>query len=107
VDVTATLTDGAAQCEFVYHNVDIEIPNYLLIQYRRVISPGAKAVKPWDYHVGHLFKTLEKVAGEELDQVGQEAIEAGLAEFTERYGEQAMQRVLASRSKEYTCWTMN
>jgi hypothetical protein len=101
VDVIATLTDGAAQCEFVYHNVDITIPNYLLIQYRRAISPGAKAVKSWDYHVGHLFRTLEKVAGEELGQVGQEAIQAGLAEFVERYGEQAMQWVVASRSKDY------
>ena len=56
---------------------------------------------PWDYHVGHLFRTFEKVAVEELGQVGQEAIEAGLTEFAERYGEQAMQRVVASRSKDY------
>jgi L-2-amino-thiazoline-4-carboxylic acid hydrolase len=101
VDVIATLTDGAAQCEFVYHNVDITIPHYLLIQYRRAISPGAKAVQPWDCHVGHLFRTFEKVAGEELGQVGQEVIQAGLTEFAERYGEQAMQRVVASRSKDY------
>jgi hypothetical protein len=101
VDVIATLTNGAAQCEFVYYNADITIPNYLLIQYRRAISPGAKAVKPWDYHVGHLFRTLEKVVVEELGQVGQEAIQAGLAEFAKRYGEQAMQRVVASRSKDY------
>jgi hypothetical protein len=101
MDVIATLTNGASQCEFVYYNVDITIPNYLLIQYRRAISPGAKAVRSWDYHVGHLFRTLEKVAVEELGQVGQEAIQAGLVEFAERYGEQAMQRVVTSRSKDY------
>jgi hypothetical protein len=101
MDVISTLSDGAARCEFVYHNADITIPNYLLVQYRRAISPGLKAVKPWDYHVGHLFSTLEKVAVEELGQVGQEAIQAGLAEFAKRYGEQAMQKVVASRSKDY------
>jgi FKBP-type peptidyl-prolyl cis-trans isomerase (trigger factor) len=51
--------------------------------------------------VGHLFSTLEKVAVEELGQVGQEAIQAGLAEFAKWYGEQAMQKVVASRSKDY------
>ncbi len=101
VDVNATLPNGAAQCEFVYYDANLTIPNYLLIQYRRAISPGAKVVKSWDYHVGHLFRTLEKVAVEELGQVGQEAIQTGLAEFAERYGEQAMQRVVASRSKDY------
>ena len=101
LDVNATLTNGAAQCEFVYHDANLTIPNYLMIQYRRVVSPGARAVMPWDYHVGHLFSTLEKVAVGELGQVGQAAIEAGLAAFAERYGEQAKQRVVASRGKDY------
>lgn len=102
LDVKGTQTDGAAACEFVYHDADPTLPNYLLIGYRRAVRPGVKAVMPWDYHVGHLFTTLEKVIVEELGEEGQRAIEAGLAEFAERYGEQAMQRVLASRSKDYT-----
>jgi hypothetical protein len=101
VDVNATLPNGAAECEFVYYNADVTILNYLLIQYRKAVNPGAKAVMPWDYHVGHLFRTLERVGVEELGRAGQEAIGAGLAEFAERYGEQAMQRVVASRSKDY------
>jgi hypothetical protein len=101
VEVIATLTSGATRCEFVYHDAEVTLPNYLLIQYRRAISPGLKAIKPWDYHTGHLFRTLEKEIVEELGLVGQEAIQAGLAEFAERYGEQVMQRVVASRSKDY------
>jgi hypothetical protein len=101
LDVNGTLPNGAAQCEFVYHEADLTILNYLVIQYRRAVSPGARAVMPWDYHVGHLFSRFEKVAVEELGQVGQEAIEAGLTEFAQRYGEQAMQRVVAGRGKDY------
>jgi hypothetical protein len=101
VDVNATLPNGATQCEFVYYNADVTILNYLLIQYRKVFRPGAKAVMSWDYHVGHLFSTLEKVTVEELGQVGKEAIEAGLTEFAERYGEQAIQKVVTSRSKDF------
>jgi hypothetical protein len=101
VDVNATLPNGAAQCEFVYYNADVTVLNYLLIQYRKAVRPGAKAVMPWDYHVGHLFNTLEEVIVEELGQVGQKAIDAGLSEFAERYGEQAMQKVVISRTKNY------
>ena len=102
LDVIGTRTDGAPECEFVYHDADPTLPNYLLIGYRKAIRPGAKAVRPWDYHVGHLFTTLEKIIVEELGEEGQRAIEAGLAEFAERYGAEAMQRVAASRRKDYT-----
>jgi hypothetical protein len=101
LEVNATLTTGAAQCDFVYHDADLTIPNYLLLGFRRAVSPGLKAVMPWDYHVGHLFTTFEKVAVEGLGQVGQGAIEAGLAEFAERYGEKAMRKVVTSRIKNY------
>jgi hypothetical protein len=101
LDVKGTRTSGAAECEFVYHDADLTLPNYLLIAYRKAVRPGVKAVMPWDYHVGHLFTTLEKVIVEELGEQGQRAIEAGLVEFAERYGAQAMQRVAASRSKDY------
>ena len=101
LDVNGTLPDGAAECEFVYRGANLTILNYLKIQYRRMVSPGASAVMPWDYHVGHLFTTFEKVVEEELGHVGREAVEAGLAQFAERYGEQGMQRVAASRSIDF------
>ncbi len=102
LDVKGTRTNGDAECEFIYHDADPTLTNYLLIGYRKGIRPGAKAVRPWGYHVGHLFTTFEKVIVEELGEEGQRAIEAGLVEFAERYGTQAMQRVAASRSKDYT-----
>ncbi len=101
LEVKETLSGGGARCEFVYHDADPTILNYILLGYRRAVSPGTKAVMPWDFHVGHLFITLEKVAVEELGQVGQDAVEAGLAEFTQRYGEQAMQKIVASRGTNY------
>ncbi len=101
MDVITSLTNGDTRCEFVYNDANLTIPNFLLIQYRRTISPGAKAVKPWDYHVGHLFSTLEKVVIEELGQVGQEAIRAGLDEFAQRFGAEAIQKVVNSRGKDY------
>jgi hypothetical protein len=100
--VNATLTEGAAECEFVYYGLNLTIPNYLKIQYRRTINPGAKAVMSWEYHAGHLLTTCEKVLVAELGAVGEEAVEAGLAEFGARCGEQAMRKLLANRGRDYT-----
>jgi hypothetical protein len=101
LEVIETLTTGAPQCEFIYHNADPTILNYILLGYRRAINPGAKVAMPWNYHVGHLFNAFEKAATEELGQYGQNAIEEGLAEFAHRYGKLALQRVISSRGADY------
>jgi hypothetical protein len=107
MDLNSTLSNGDAQCEFVYHDAGLTLLNYLLILYRRAVNPGLRAVMPWDYHVGHLFTTYEKVAVTELGQAGQEAVEAGLAEFAQHFGEPALQRVVASRSIDFQSVSVN
>ena len=102
LDVHGTQTNGAAQCEFLFHDANLTILNYLLIGYRKAVKPGAKAVLPWDYHTGHLFKTLEEVVVEELGAERQRAIDTALVEFADRFGEQALQKVAASRSMDYS-----
>jgi len=102
LDVHGTQTNGAAQCEFLFHDANLTTINYLLIGYRKAVNPGAKAILPWEYHTGHLFKTVEKVIVEELGEMGQRAIDGALVEFANRFGEQALQRVAASRSIDYS-----
>jgi hypothetical protein len=92
---------SASECQFVYYDVNLTLPNYLLVLYRKAVYPGSKAVMPWDYHVCHLYSTYEKVINAELGQAGQQAVEAGLAQFAGRYGEIAKQKVLAGRSENY------
>jgi hypothetical protein len=101
LEVIGTLPAGDPRCEFIYHDANLKIPNIVLFGYRKVINPGPKAVMPWDYHVGHLFNTFEKVANKELGKVGQQAVEVGLARFGERYGESALKKVMASRNMDF------
>lgn len=101
LEMTRNLPFGDNQCEFIYRGANLTIPNIILFGYRKAVNPGPKAVKPWDYHVGHLFSTFEKVFYNELGKEGQQAINGGLTKFTERYGEQARQKVLLSRSVNY------
>ncbi len=101
LDVNGTLPNGADHCEFVYHGANLTPLNYLRLAYKKFIKPGKSVVMPWEYHVGHLYKTVERVVVDELGEAGHTAVQAGLAEFTGRYGEQAAQRILSYRSVDF------
>lgn len=101
LDVNGTLSNGAERCEFVYHGANLTSPNFVLLAYRQAVLPGKSALMPWEYHVGHLFTTLEKVLVAELGEAGRLAVQTGLSEFTQQYGEQAAQCVVDYRTVDF------
>jgi hypothetical protein len=103
IDVIDTQSNGAAQCEFVFHDANLTLKNYLAIAYKKAIRPGKKAILPWEYHLGHLITAMEEVIAEALGETGQSAIDAGLEEFAINCGEPAMQMVMARRKMNYAC----
>lgn len=78
LDVNSTQTAGDPFCEFVYHGAA-----------RDQVHRGL--VMPWDYHAGHLFKTMGEVVVAHLGQAGAEAIEEALADWSSYYGPEAAQ----------------
>ncbi len=102
VAVNGTRPDGAEVCKFVFHETNLGFFNNLLQGYKKRFRPGKSAVMPWDYHIGHLFVTLEKVLAKELGEKGHQAVQAGLREFAGRYGEEAVQRVLAFQAVDFS-----
>jgi hypothetical protein len=102
MDIEGTLSFGAEKCRLVYRGANLTLFKYLLLGYKRAIRPGKTVVMPWNYHVGHLFKTLETSIIEDLGGLGQKASESALREFSKRYGEPAARRVLAFRTTDFT-----
>jgi hypothetical protein len=93
LDVNRTLSNDGEPCEFVFHDATLANKN--------AVRPGRQAVMPWEYHLGHLYKTVGEVIVEELGQVGREAVEAALGEFARRYGEEAAQIVAAYQDVDF------
>lgn len=102
IEVRGTKTNGAEQCDFVFHDANLTLLNTLSIGYKKTVRPGKKAVMPWEYHTAHLFAALEKTVAEELGESGRKAVEEGLADFAARCGAQAAQTVQDGRSADYT-----
>jgi predicted ArsR family transcriptional regulator len=102
MDIEGTLSNGAEKCKLVYREANLTMFSYLLLGYKRAITPGKKVVMPWKYHVGHLFKTFEISMIEDLGELGRKVSESALREFSKRYGESATQQVLAFRATDFT-----
>lgn len=101
LDVNGTKSEGKGHCEFVFHNANLGIINTILLGYRRAVKPAGNAVMPWDYHLGHLFKTMREVIGEEFGELGEEAMDAALSVFTESFGESAGEAIKAFSGTDF------
>lgn len=53
------------------------------------VQPRGQTVMPWEYHLGHLYKTMTEVLVEEMGEEGEAAARDALAEFAARYGQDA------------------
>ena len=85
----------------MFHDANLSFFNYLRLAYKKAFKPGRKAIMPWHYHLGHLFKTLSQVFVEEMGAEGQEAADAALSEFAAEYGQEAAEVVAGYQHTDF------
>jgi hypothetical protein len=95
LEVRGTMSDGSPACDFVFRGAG----NMLKIAWRKATKPGRGALRPWDFHAGHLLSTMEKVFIERMGDAGAAAIEEGLAAFGGRFGPAALARMRALKEE--------
>ncbi len=88
--------EGKQECVMLFYNARLGPSEMLTMLIRKTFTPGRKAVMPWDYHTGHIYKTMKEVLIRELGSAGEEAVNQAMLEFSNRYGAEAAQIV-----KEY------
>jgi hypothetical protein len=101
LDVNSTLPNEGPSCEFVFHDANLSFFNYLRLAYKKAFKPGKRAIMPWHYHLGHLYKTLNQVFVEEMGAEGREAADAALGEFAAQYGQGAAEMVAAYQDTDF------
>ena len=101
LEVTGTLSNGAEYCDMTLMDANFTLPTMAGVAWKKTVSPGQSVVMPWDYHVGHLYKTLGEVIAEELGADASEVMATALKDFTDRYGEAAADTVLAYAGTDF------
>ncbi|MCP4022129.1 MAG: L-2-amino-thiazoline-4-carboxylic acid hydrolase, partial [Desulfobacteraceae bacterium] len=61
INIHATRTNGGECCDFVFKDANLSFFALLSLAFKKKFTPGKSAIMPWEYHVGHLFKTLGEV----------------------------------------------
>ena len=89
IDVKEIKPHGAEECDMVFHGADLSPGNMITFLLRKFIATRNHSVMPWEYHIGHVYKTI----GEELinafgDQ-GRKACETAIENFAQRFGDPA------------------
>jgi hypothetical protein len=103
LDVVKTQTNDRQPCDFIFHGSPLSMANSIALKVGKKVAPGKRAILPWEYHVGHLYKSFSDVLTAELGLVGREAAEAALAEFGSRFGEGAARVVRFYLQTDFTC----
>jgi hypothetical protein len=101
LEVNGTLSEGAQYCDMTFREADFTAVKMAGVAWKKVVRPGRTAVMPWEYHVGHLYKTLTEVITEELGKQASDVMAAALEDFTGRYGEAATETVLSYQNTDF------
>ena len=101
LDVNGTLSNGAEYCDMTFKEADFRLKKMAGVAWKKIVRPGRTAVMPWEYHVGHLYKTLGEVVAQELGDEAPGVMAAALEKFTDEFGEAAGDSVLAYQDTDF------
>ena len=86
-----TQTNGDEFCYFAWNGADMNDENKAL-NAEIAGKVGSVRIRPWSYHMGHIYKTLGETIAEMLGSEARRSVyEAADARIAERYGEQTVE----------------
>lgn len=84
---------GDECCDFTFEGCAIPAERMQAFQEKRE-KLGKKAKMPWEYHVGHLYRTMKDAIIDACGEDGKEAVIRALGCYRAEYGEAALALVL-------------
>lgn len=96
----ANRTLGDECCDFVFSQCAIPPERMEEFQKKRQ-KLGAKAKMPWEYHVGHLYRTMKEAVESSLGAEGCQAVERAMDAYAQEYGKAAQALVLQYADVDY------
>ncbi len=85
LEVNSTQTNDKKPCDFLFKDAKLSFIKMIGLAYKKKIKLGRKIIMPWEYHTGHLYKTLDEVIRQELGGKAEEIMESALNAFAVYY----------------------
>ncbi|SKC76685.1 L-2-amino-thiazoline-4-carboxylic acid hydrolase [Maledivibacter halophilus] len=93
IDVNSTQPNDGTHCDFVFYDAQLKGKKMAVLIYKKLIRPGKNAVMSWEYHCGHLYKTIGEVLIEELGERALSMLDKAMEDFSDRYGDDSVKMV--------------
>jgi hypothetical protein len=87
LQINSTQTNGGELCDFVFKDARLSLFKMPAMIYRKKIKPGASATMPWEYHAGHLYKTMGDVIRQALNEKADGIMDSALDELASYFPE--------------------
>lgn len=84
---------GGKCCNFLFVNQGVGEADMQIFKQQKELLQN-KAKMPWEYHIGHIYKTLGEVIIKEFGDAGQQIMTATIAEYESKFGEAAKDSLL-------------
>lgn len=101
IDIKSIQTHGADYCDFIYKEANLSAFKMLCLAYKKKIKPGKNAIMPWEYHAGHLLKTMGEVIRNELKNDSVEIMESAIEKFRDYASEQHITKLKKYQSTNF------
>lgn len=100
LEVPSLLTAGQGCCVFRWRDAWADPVTQRRLEALRE-EVGERAIRDWEYHVGHLYATTAKVYHKYFGEAAQPILDAALDEFAARYGQVSRELVLQQAQQDF------
>lgn len=100
LNLIANRTLGDECCDFVFEGCSVPKERMKAFADKRA-KIGSKAKMPWEYHVGHIYRTMREAIVGAFGEAGEQAVDRALKEYCAEYGEAARDLVLSYANVDY------
>jgi len=101
IQVNSTWTNDGEPCDFLFKDAGLSFFKMIGLIYKKKIRPGRKVIMPWEYHTGHLYKTMGDVIKQELGDKADEIIENALIDFASFFSEKHLVVIKKYQSTDF------
>ncbi|WP_209341482.1 L-2-amino-thiazoline-4-carboxylic acid hydrolase [Flavonifractor sp. AGMB03687] len=91
---------GDACCDFTFRGCSVP-PERMEGFKRKQAKIGSKAKMPWEYHVGHIYRTMKEAIVDAFGTEGEAAVARALESYRQEYGDEARDLVLQYADVDY------
>lgn len=101
IDVNSTQPNDGTHCDLVFYDAQLKGGKMASLIYKKLIRPGKNAIMSWEYHCGHLYKTISEVLIEELGERSMSMLDKAMKDFAKRYGEYSVDVVKSYMNTDF------